>query len=49
MMGYVADHRSLQSAFILPVIAMVVSSAILFYGMRYAPAVQIHASLVETT
>jgi multidrug resistance protein len=41
MMGYVADRRSLQSAFILPVIAMVISSAILFYGMRYAPEVKI--------
>ena len=49
MMGYVADHRSLQSAFILPVIAMVVSSAILFYGMKFAPAVQIHANLVQKT
>jgi multidrug resistance protein len=37
LMGYVADKRSLQAAFILPVIAMVVSSAILFYGMRFAP------------
>ena len=36
-MGLVADHRSLQAAFILPVIAMAVSSAILFYGMRFAP------------
>jgi MFS transporter, Spinster family, sphingosine-1-phosphate transporter len=36
MMGYVADRRSLQSAFILPVIAMAASSAILFYGMRFA-------------
>jgi MFS family permease len=38
MMGWVADHRSLQAAFILPVIAMALSSAILFYGMKYAPA-----------
>ena len=37
LMGYVADHHSLQAAFILPVIAMAVSSAILFYGMRFAP------------
>jgi multidrug resistance protein len=37
LMGYVADHHSLQSAFILPVIAMAISSAILFYGMRFAP------------
>ncbi len=40
MMGWVADHRSLQAAFILPVIAMVVSSAILFYGMKFAPPVR---------
>jgi len=33
----VADKRTLQAAFILPVIAMVLSSAILFYGMRFAP------------
>src|SRR6266853_1757492 len=36
MMGWVADHRSLQAAFILPVIAMVFSSAILLFGMKYA-------------
>ncbi len=39
MMGWVADRRSLQAGFVLPVIAMGVSSAILFYGMRFAPAV----------
>ncbi len=39
MMGWVADKRSLQSAFILPVIAMGISSAILFYGIKHAPAV----------
>jgi MFS transporter, Spinster family, sphingosine-1-phosphate transporter len=37
MMGWVADRRSLQAAFILPVIAMVISAAILFYGMKFAP------------
>ncbi len=42
LMGYVADRRSLEAAFILPVIAMAVSSAILFYGMRFAPSVQVH-------
>jgi MFS transporter, Spinster family, sphingosine-1-phosphate transporter len=39
LMGYVADRRSLETAFILPVIAMGVSSVVLFYGMRFAPAV----------
>ncbi len=41
MMGWVADRHSLQSSFILPVIAMALSSAILFYGMQFAPAVQV--------
>ena len=41
MMGYVADKRSLQAAFVLPVIAMVISSAILFYGMKFAPPLRI--------
>ena len=41
MMGWVADKRSLQAAFILPVIAMGISSAILFYGMKFAPPVRI--------
>ena len=41
MMGWVADRHSLQSAFILPVVAMAISSAILFYGMRFAPAVAV--------
>jgi hypothetical protein len=39
MMGWVADKRSLQTAFILPVIAMGISSAILFYGMKFAPPI----------
>ena len=41
MMGWVADRRSLESAFILPVIAMGISSAILFYGMKFAPPVAV--------
>jgi hypothetical protein len=46
MMGWVADKRSLQAAFILPVIAMAVSSAILFYGMRFAPPVSVDRATV---
>ena len=41
MMGWVADHHSLQAAFILPIIAMGISSAILFLGMKFAPAVAV--------
>ena len=44
LMGWIADRRSLQVAFICPVIAMMVSSAILFYGMRFAPEVRIRKS-----
>ena len=41
MMGWVADRRSLQTSFVLPIVAMGISSAILFYGMRFAPAVAV--------
>jgi MFS transporter, Spinster family, sphingosine-1-phosphate transporter len=44
VMGWIADRRSLQVAFICPVIAMAVSSAILFYGMRFAPEVRVRKS-----
>jgi MFS family permease len=43
MMGWVADKRSLQLSFVLPIIAMGVSSAILFYGMKFAPPVAFDA------
>jgi MFS transporter, Spinster family, sphingosine-1-phosphate transporter len=41
MIGWVADRHTLQTGFILPVIAMGLSAAILFYGMRFAPAVAV--------
>jgi MFS transporter, Spinster family, sphingosine-1-phosphate transporter len=41
MMGWVADKWSLEAAFILPVIAMGISAAILFYGMKFAPDVAV--------
>ena len=44
LMGWIADRRSLQVAFICPVIAMMVSSAILFYGLRFAPEVRVRKS-----
>jgi MFS transporter, Spinster family, sphingosine-1-phosphate transporter len=47
MMGWVADRRSLQTAFALPVIAMAISAVILFYGMRFAPPVGIGAPSPE--
>jgi len=48
MMGWVADHKSLQAAFILPVIAMAISAAILFYGMRFAPALRLESDATES-
>ncbi len=41
LMGWVADRHSLQLAFVLPVIAMALSSAILFYGIRFAPPIAV--------
>jgi len=39
LIGYLSDRYSLQTAFLSPVIAISLSSAILFYGMRFAPPV----------
>jgi predicted MFS family arabinose efflux permease len=39
LIGYMSDHYSLQRAFIAPVVAVALSSIILFYGMKYAPPV----------
>jgi MFS transporter, Spinster family, sphingosine-1-phosphate transporter len=39
LIGYVSDHYSMRTAFIAPVIAIALSSAILFYGMKFAPPV----------
>jgi len=47
MMGLVADKRSMQAAFVLPVIAMAISSAILFYGMKFAPAVHLDGKAIH--
>jgi MFS family permease len=39
LIGYMSDKYSLQQAFLGPVFAIVLSSAILFYGMKFAPVV----------
>lgn len=39
LIGYLSDHYSLQLAFLGPVVAIGLSSAILFYGMKFAPVV----------
>jgi MFS family permease len=40
LIGALSDKYSLQLAFLGPVIAIALSSAILFYGMRFAPPVR---------
>lgn len=42
LIGYISDKYSLQLAFLSPVIAITMSSAILFYGMRFAPPVRMN-------
>ena len=39
LIGFLSDHYSLQLAFVAPVITIFLSSAILFYGMKFAPPV----------
>ena len=41
LIGYVSDRYSLQLAFLGPVLAIALSSAILFYGMKFAPPVKV--------
>ena len=49
MMGWIADRKSLQASFVLPIIAMGISSAILFYGMKFAPAVAVDGQKSSST
>src|SRR5208283_813937 len=41
LIGYMSDRYSLQLAFLGPVVAIALSSAILFYGMRFAPPLRV--------
>ena len=41
LIGYMSDKYSLQLAFVGPVIAIALSSATLFYGMRFAPPLRL--------
>jgi MFS family permease len=44
LIGYVSDHYSMRTAFIAPVVAIALSSAVLFYGTKFAPPVSHVAS-----
>jgi len=37
LMGYISDRTSLETAFLAAVVAIALSAAVLFYGMRFAP------------
>jgi predicted MFS family arabinose efflux permease len=41
LIGYLSDRYSLSRAFLGPVVAIALSSAILFYGTRFAPQVEV--------
>jgi len=45
LIGFMSDRYSLQLAFVAPVAATALSSAILFYGMKFAPSVRIDGAL----
>ena len=43
LIGFIADRRSLEAGFATAVFAIALSSAILFYGMKFAPPVRVMA------
>jgi len=47
LIGKVSDQSSLESGFISTVVATALSSAILFYGMKFAPAVRVNGAPVR--
>jgi len=47
LIGKVSDKSSLESGFISTVVATALSAAILFYGMRFAPALKVDGGLAE--
>lgn len=44
LIGFIADRRSLQAGFASAVVAIALSSAILFYGGRFAPPVHVQSN-----
>lgn len=47
LIGKVSDRSSLESGFVSTVVATAISSAVLFYGMRFAPQVKLGEKLAE--
>jgi MFS transporter, Spinster family, sphingosine-1-phosphate transporter len=48
LIGKVSDRSSLQTGFVSTVVATALSSAILFYGMKFAPPVAAERALAES-
>jgi sugar phosphate permease len=46
LIGYLSDRYTISQAFLGPVVAIALSSAILFYGMRFAPPVDLETTPV---
>lgn len=44
LIGYISDRRSLQTGFLLTIVAVIAGVIILFYGMRFAPRIHISGS-----
>ena len=49
LIGRISDRSSLESGFISTVVATALSSAILFYGMRFAPPVYVRDSTADVS
>lgn len=49
LIGYISDRYSLRLAFVAPVVATALSSAILFYGMRFAPPIRMDSANDQAT
>jgi MFS family permease len=41
LIGYISDRSSLQTGFLAPVVAIGMGSAVLLYGMRFAPPIRV--------
>jgi MFS family permease len=48
LIGFISDHSSLRAGFSVALIAMLLSAAVLFYGARFAPRIQIGEKTVSS-
>ena len=48
LIGFISDHSSLRTGFSVALIAMLLSAAVLFYGARFAPRIQLGGKTVSS-